>query len=450
MATADFMTICSGTGGQTDTDTRFSLITGSANLLRNPYNTSNCPMNKQDCDAKGGGYTFDGTGYSWGWGKCYLPCPDAYTVSALNPRECEPRPLLTKVSIYYEILNTAVNDCARLIPAYRDAVAEANNDPTQVGFPAGSGCVNPFDPPPAPAPTLPEEYAPPEGGALPNPAGSNENTTSDGVFDPTPSNGDPTKPEDAPPQTDPNGSSGQAGQQNGGIDGASGEPFIPTMPDGTTQVPYIPPPPPAYQEIDESDPSGMSKTLPRDRLLITADEIAQLPKVNDFGVMTEGDLALRLQVHPTFLDTNPSYLKEFQTYVPSFAWECSITQAEFDLLPEDWKCRLCSSYEGTIYGMPSNIQILRAYAPTITMTRNAPSTMPTFVGCPQEVKKVACESKTGWGGGACSYSGGCNGTCECPSPPDTGSSGGVLGEMDTTTMLLLGGGFVAVSIFLLR
>jgi hypothetical protein len=424
MSVADLMTNCAGVP-----DVRFSQIIGEANLRRGMYaNGSNCKTNKQDCEAQGLGYTYSDTHY--GIGQCYFPCPDAYTISADDPTQCEPRPLLTKVSIYYEIMTNAVNDCARLIPAYRDAVAEANNDPSQVAFPSNSGCVNPFDPP------------------VPPPA-------EDGNYDPTPADGDPLKPADAPPQTDPNGTSGEAGEVSGGT-ANDGEPFIPTVPDGTKQEPYVPPVPASYQEIDESDPSGMSKTLPRDRILITAEEIDQLPKVNDFGTMTEGDLALRLQAHPTFLDVNPSYLKDFQTLVPTFVYECSITQAEFDLLPDNIKCSLCGNYDDYVYGNPQNIAYMRGYAPTITLTRNAPSTKPTFVGCPQDVKKVACESKTGYGGIACSYSGGCDGDCVCPQPPSTSGSGGssrsggVLGEMDTTTMLLLGGGFVAVSIFLLR
>ena len=362
----------------------------TANLVRGMYaNGSNARVTKEQCEGIGLGYTY---GERYGMPQCYFPCPDAYTIASGDYSKCEPRPILTKVAIYYGILAKAVQDCAELIPAYKEAVAEANNDPTQIGFPANSGCVNPFDPPnPPPA--------------------------DDGVFDPSASNGDPLKPADAPPMTDPNGSSGQAGQQNGGIDAGTGAPFIPTMPDGTTQQPYVPPPPEQYRDIDESDSSGMSKSLPRDRLLITDEEIDQLPKVNDFGAMVEGDLALRLRAHPTLLDVTPEYLLEFQRLVPSFVYECSVTQEEFDLLPEDWKCKLCENYVSTIYDNPRNITYLRQYAPTITLTRNAPSTPPSFKGCPAETKRIACESKTGYGGGACGYSGGCNGECVCPQPP---------------------------------
>lgn len=427
---------------------QFQTQVGTANLRRNQYaNTSNGAIDRGTCEGAGVGYTYEDI--NWGKGNCYFPCPDLYTISATDPRQCEPRPLLTKLSIYEKILAQAVKSCAELIPAYKDAVAEANNDPSQVGFPAGSGCVNPYDPPAPPPPTLPEEYVPPAGDGLPNPAGSNENTTSDGVFDPSASNGDPTKPQDAPPMTDPNGSSGQAGQQNGGIDGTTGEPFIPTQPDGTKQEPYIPPPPASYRDYDEYDESGISTVLPRGRLLVTDEEIAQLPKVNDYGTMTEGDLAIRLQQHPTLLDSDPAYLTEFIAQVPSFVWECSITQKEFDLLPDDWKCRLCGSYDGTIYGNPSNITYLRGYAPTITMTRNAPSTAPTFENCPQVVKKVACESKTGWGGGACSYSGGCDGNCICPSPPDTSSSSSS-SALGANTGLFIAGGVAVVAFVLFR
>jgi hypothetical protein len=70
-----------------------------------------------------------------------------------------------------------------------------------------------------------------------------------------------------------------------------------------------------------------------------------------------------------------------------------------------------------IYDTPANITFLRAYAPSITITRNAPGSPPAFSGCPQDVKRVACESQTGYNNVPCSYSGGCNGTCECPQPP---------------------------------
>jgi len=419
MATQEWVTDCAG-GSRYN----FETIVGSANLRRSTWaNGSNCRTNKQDCEANGLGFTYDDTHY--GTGMCYYPCPDAYTINANDPRECEPRPVLTKVAIYYGILAQAVKDCATLIPAYKDAVAEANNDPSQIGFPTDSGCVNPFDPPAPPPPA------------------------DEGNFDPAASNGDPLKPADAPPMTDPNGSSGQAGQQNGGIDAGTGEPFIPTIPDGTKQEPYVPPPPEKYKEIDEYDESGNSTTLPRGRIFVTDEEIDQLPKVNDYGVMVDGDLALRLQQHPTFLDSNPAYLKDFSARVPSFSWECTITQKEFDLLPDDMKCQLCGDYDGVIYGNPSIISYLRGFAPTITLTRNAPSPAPSFVGCPQEVKRIACESKTGYNDVPCSYSGGCNGTCECPPPPSVPSSRGSTGLAIDNNLLLIGGGALLLGLFVL-
>lgn len=437
-------------GGQ---NTTFESIVGSANLKRHRANGSNY-VSRGQCEGAGLGYTFVDNGTQPDTSQtCYFPCPDAYTISATDPAICEPRPLLTKVEIYYGILAQAVKDCATLIPAYKDAVAEANNDPSQVGFPTDSGCVNPFDPPPPPPVENPPDYVPPEQSGLPNPTGDNNSGGNEGNYDPYASNGDPLKPADVPPQTDPNGSSGQAGQQNGGIDGATGEPFIPTIPDGTKQEPYIPDPPPAYREIDEYDESGVSTTLPRGRLMVTDDEIAQLPKVNDYGTMTDGDLALRLKAHPTLLDAQPAYLPEFIAQVPSFVYECSITQAEFDLLPDDWKCRLCGNYENTIYGNPSNIAILRGYAPTITMTRTAPQGTPSFVGCPQETKKSACESQTGYNRLPCSYSGGCNGECVCPQAPADKSD--AYGDMPTdtggdNTALYIAGGAVLVAFLLLR
>lgn len=447
MATAELMNTCRG-----DPVPIYSLLPDSANLKRSLWaNGSNCSTTRQECEAQGLGFTYDDTYH--GIGRCYFPCPSSYTIDGTDPAVCNPRPVLTKVQIYYDVLAKAVNDCALLIPAYRDAVAEANNDPSQVGFPVGSGCVNPFDPPAPPPPENPPDYVPAEQGGLSNPTGDNNSGGNSGSYDPYASNGDPLKPADVPPQTDPNGSSGQAGQQNGGIDASTGEPFIPTIPDGTKQEPYIPDPPPAYREIDEYDESGVSTVLPRGRLMVTDDDIAQLPKVNDYGTMTDGDLALRLKVHPTLLDAEPSYIAEFQRQVPSFVWECSITQAEFDLLPDDWKCKLCGNYEGTIYGNPTNIGYLRGYAPTITMTRTAPQGTPSFVGCPQEIKKTACESKTGYNRQACSYSGGCNGECKCPEAPSDSTD--AYGSLPTetsgdNTALYIAGGAVVVAFLLLR
>lgn len=447
MATADYMTNCTGSP-----DLQYRLVPSSANLQRNLFaNGSNCKTNKQDCEAQGFGFTYDDTFY--GIGRCYFPCPPAYTISATDPTICEPRQVITKAEIYYEVLAQAVKDCATLIPAYRDAVEEAGNDPSQIGFPADSGCVNPFDPPASPPDENTPPYVPAEQGGLPNNTGGTDTDGNDGVYDPSASNGDPLKPKDAPPQTDPNGSSGQAGQQNGGIDGATGEPFIPTIPDGTKQEVYFPPVDDKYKEIDEYDESGISTTLPRGRIFVSDDEIAQLPKVNDYGVMVDGDLALRLQQHPTFLDSNPAYLKDFSALVPSFTWECTITQKEFDLLPDDMKCQLCGDYDRVIYDNPSIIQYLRGFAPTITLTRLAPSPAPSFQGCPQEIKRTACESKTGYGGIACSYSGGCNGECQCPQPPSVPSSSGSGSAsgigLDSNT-LLIGGGVLLVALFLLK
>ena len=282
--------------------------------------------NQQDCDAMGLGYTFDSKR-----GNCYFPCPDAYLINADDTRTCDPRPQLTKAEIYYEIMSQAVKDCAKLIPAYKDLVAEHNNDPTQVGFPEDSGCINPYGPPP-PLPSDPV-----------------------GVYDNNASNGDIEKPKDAPPDV------------SGGT---------------TVQAPTI--------IVDDKDPSGMNKNLPRDRILITTEEIDQLPKVNDYGMMTDGTLALQLRAHPTFLDVNPTYLLEFQKAVPSFQWEITITPEEYALLPEELQCAISTNYAG-IYSNPSQISELRLHAPSITLTRNAPSTFPVFPS-PRTKAMLECEA----------------------------------------------------------
>lgn len=404
---------------------QYSLIPNSANLSRGRYNTSNSlGLTKQDCEAKGLGYTSVVNAY--GVNACYFPCPDSYTIDPTDPSLCNPRPLLTKLDVYYGILAKAVKDCAELIPAYKDAVAEAGNDPSQVGFPADSGCVNPFDPP-------------------------QSNTGGEGVYDPSASNGDPTKPADAPPMTNPEGTSGTSGSAPAGSDN-TGEPSIPTVPDGTSQQPYIPPPPAETKEFDEFDESGMSTTLPRSRLTITEEQISQLPTVNDFGTQTESDLAIRLRQHPTLLDAQPVYLTEFQALLPSFQWECTITQAEFDLLPDDWKCRLCEDYQRTIYDEPSNIQWLRDHAPTITITANAPTAPPRFTGCPQDAKRVACVSRTGYDNKPCAYTGGCNGECVCPQAPTNSSSSYAPAGTDSSALtigLIVAGG-VLITILLLK
>ena len=309
---------------------RYSLEQGTSRLIRNAYFTNSNAYahfgrygNQQDCDALG-------LGFSFSKGACYFPCPDAYLIKDGDMSKCEPRPILTKAEIYYEEMSKAVKDCAKLIPAYKDLVAEHNNDPTQVGFPADSGCENPFPSPPQ----FPFDPV--------------------GQYDNNASNGDPLKPKDAP--TD-------------------------------DLNPTNPPPSPI---LDDKDPSGISKNLPRDRILITAEEIDQLPKVNDFGVSSDSGLALQLRYHPTYLDVNPSYLLEFQEKVPSFQWEITITQEEYALLPEDLQCAVALNY-GELYSNPSGISELRLYAPTITMTRNAPSTFPVFKA-PRTKRMLECEA----------------------------------------------------------
>lgn len=379
---------------------RYTQDAGSYSLQRNAYFTNSNSYShfgrygtQQDCDAQGFGYTFNN-------GSCYFPCPDSYLQDATNPRECDPRPILSKADVYYELLGSAVMDCAKLIPAYKDLVAEHNNDPTQVGFPAGSGCENPFPSPPV----FPFDPV--------------------GVYDTSSSDGDPLKPLDAPLDA------------NGGT--------------ATQTTPTI---------VAPSDPSGLNKTLPRNRLIVTIEEIDRMLKVNDFGVASYSGLASRLIAEPTFLDTNPSYLLEFQIEVPDFQWEITITPEEYALLPEVEQCAICMDY-GSLYTNPAIITQLRLYAPTITMTRNAPlPDFPTFGECPQAKKEIACSDKVE-NGGPCRWVGGCGGNCKCPEAsskegtvgPQPSSGGGEtaieFGGLDTNTLLFIGGG-LAVAYFML-
>jgi hypothetical protein len=416
MATLDYLPdIAKNTRARYSLDTVANalLVRGKWADYSNAYGVLGRPVNQQDCEANGLGYSFD----THAGGTCYFPCPDAYKIKDGDMSRCEPRPVLTKAEVYYEILGKAVKDCAKLIPAYKDLVAEHGNDPTQVGFPADSGCVNPFDPP-SPPPLDPT-----------------------GVYDNNASNGDPLKPKDAPPMTDPNGSSGQAGGQTGGV------PDIPTVPDGTKQEPYFPPTPEAYKIIDDKDPSGISKILPRDRILVTDEEIDQLPKVNDFG-WTEGSLAIQLRAHPTFLDVNPSYLLEFQKAVPSFQWEVTITPEEYALLSEEDQCGICGEGYNSLYTNPDNIARLRIRAPTITITRNAPSiNPPAFNECPLTKQQTECAQKVE-NGGNCSWMGGCGGYCKCPQADNTIHSP-TAPSTDTdgsSSLLLIGGGVVLIGI----
>ena len=347
-------------------------IFNSDNIARGYYaNGSNCRLTKTECEAQGLGYTYDANRYA-----CLFPCPDAYLQSSSNPSQCEPRPLLTAIQIYYEVLADAAASCMDKSEAYRKAVEEGGGNPSSVPFPAD--CPNPYD-------RQPET--------------------------------DPLNPQDV----------------------------LPPSPD----VPYIPPPPAANVQTDSSGGVGE----PRSRLTILSDEIDAHLRVSEYGVMRDSDLAQRLRLHPTLADVEPAYLTELGRLIPNFQWSVSITQDEYDLLTDDLKCVLCTNYN-QLYTSPSLIAGCRIHAPTITITRDAPSTSPpTYLRCPEEIRRAACAQKTGYNGGACTYSGGCMGHCDCPQPPPppaaatyTPSYSNFLtkgGDLQST-LLLAGGGVVGL------
>lgn len=324
---------------------------------------------RQDCMARGGDYYY-GLGKTdasiGGVFSCYEPCPDAscngYDANGNATKECNPRPLLTAVDIYYEVMKDATKSCMDKSEAYKRAVEEGGGDPSRIGF--TSDCPNPYTP------------------AIP----PNTDPTAGGVFDPASSNGDPTKPLDVPP-------------------------FDPT-------VPYIPPAPPTYRDFDgiASDTSPANPDLPTSRITLTDEEIDMFPKVNDYGTMREDTLAQRCRVNPTFIDVNTEHLNDCLTYIKDFTWCCIPTQVEFDKLTDDLQCLLSQEYR-TLYDKPERIKEMRNFAPSITITRDAPPVdVPVYNNTPEERKRRECNGKKNEDGVDCVYSGGCRGSCVCPEP----------------------------------
>ena len=58
-----------------------------------------------------------------------FPCPAGYRQSDTDASVCEPRPLLTAIEVYYEVLQNAASSCADKSEAYRKAVEESGKDP---------------------------------------------------------------------------------------------------------------------------------------------------------------------------------------------------------------------------------------------------------------------------------------------------------------------------------
>lgn len=326
---------------------------------------------RQVCEGKGTGYFYnymDTNSLSGDnrFHECYFPCPDTscndFDAEGNITLKCNPRPLLTAIDIYYEVMADATKSCMDKSEAYKRAVEEGGGDPSRIGF--NSDCPNPYTP------------------AVP----PNTDPTAGGVFDPASSNGDPTKPLDAPP-----------------IDSGA---------------PYIPPPPQSHRDFDgiASDTSPPNPDLPISRITLTDVEIDMFPKVNDYGTMREDTLAQLCRVNPTYIDVNTEHLADCVTYLKDFTWCCIPTQAEFDKLTDDLQCVLATEYR-TLYDKPERIKEMRKYAPSITITRDAPPVeVPIYTNTPEERNRRLCDGRKNEDGESCNFSGGCRGTCVCPAP----------------------------------
>ncbi len=349
------------------------------------------------CKQSGGSYYSNDS-----FQRCYGDCPESACMSTdLDGKtvlECRPRPLLSSIEIYYQVLADAAATCMDKSAAYRKAVEDNGGDPSTIGF--NSDCPNPY----APA-------------VVPDPTGQGV----DGVFDPSASNGDPLKPQDAPP-----------------IDAGA---------------PYIPPPPATYRDYDAiaSATSPPDETLPTSRISLTDEEIDQFPKVNDYGTMREDVLAQTCRVNPTYCDVNTEHLADCEKYLKDFTWCCIPTQAEFDKLNDTHQCLLAENYRD-IYKDPSVIKKMRNFAPSITITRDAPPVKdPVYENTPKERRRQQCNAQVGGDGLPCIYSGECLGTCNCgnasdgglpavpPPPPDWFKA-------DGTTIALVAGGVILVGL----
>ena len=320
----------------------------------------------------------DGTS-SWassnrGTVNCWRACPDSscdgWDAGHTPTQLCNPRPLLTAIENYYLILKNATATCIEKSDAYKKAVEENGGDYSSIGFTAD--CPNPY----AVADPTPQKQ--------------------DGVFDPSASNGDPTKPQDAPPMD--------------------------------SGAPYIPPIPLANRTYDPiaSDTSPPNPELPTSRINLTGEEADMFPKVNDYGTMRDDTLAQMIKLTPTYVDANPEHLADCEKYIPNFVWSCIPTQAQFDLLSRNQKCLLAENYS-SLYTDPSIIKKMREFAPSITITRDAPPiTPPHYDQNIEQQAREECEGRnahrqmhrtaTGivYMDEPCVYSGGCNGICDCP------------------------------------
>jgi hypothetical protein len=391
MATFEMMECDGAPPGERKCKSAVPYGTDGLTLRRNRANNSMHLLTLPDCQAKGVGYSWSET--NAGLGNCYYPCPPSYRIDDHNVGLCMARPLLTSIDIYYEVMRDATRSCADKSAAYQAAILESGKDPATIPFPPE--CPNPYAKDPTQQPAT---------------------TGSDGgVYDPAASNGDPLKPQDAPP-----------------ID---------------SNAPYIPPPPATYKDYDPiaSDTSPPNPNLPTSRITLTDEEIDQFPKVNDYGTMRDDSIAQRSRINPTFVDSNPQYISDCDKYIKDFIWSCIPTQDEFDKLSIDLQCMLVSNYS-SIYSNPRVITQMRSYAPSITLTRDAPpATPPIYSNTPKEKNQKQCEGKKGGDGNACEFTddGSCAGKCVCHEAPEELT----FAKASDNTILILGillGGTVVI------
>jgi len=338
---------------------------------------------------------------------CYRGCPDDACDGA-NPdgtshQACLPRPFLTEVDIYYQVLADATKTCLDKSEAYRKAVEENGGDPTSLGFTAD--CPNP--------------YACSVEGDVQTDKYLSENgvlvTGSDGKL----------KPVDVPPQNST--SSNSFACVNGGW------------------VPSFPPVPESFKTFDEFGGVGQ----PLSRLTLTVEEIDKIPLEKDFGGDVKSSLAQMLTAHPTLADVEPKYLTDISAKLPDFVWCCIPTQAEYDLLSDTDRCMLFTNYFD-LYDKPEIIARWRNVAPTITITKESrPAVAPTYTGDPNTARREQCE---GSGGNYINPTGQCFGSCEMspPPPPPEETPDYVPASSeepaDLTTVLMVAGGVAVVGI----
>lgn len=328
---------------------------------------------KEECEAYGIGYTALNR---YGGIQCLYPCPASYEQDPTDPDKCVARPLLTMLDKYYTVLQDTSKSCFEKSSAYKQAIMESGKDPSTVPFPAE--CPNPY-------------------------------SCSEGVYadkndlPPMPDNTDTT----VPSNSDPNGTSGVAGSNN------NMSAYAQLLCKNGQWEPFIPPPP-YNPTIDSSGGVGE----PASRLTLTVEEIDKIPLESEYGSAgRKSTLAQQLYDHPTLLDVDPAFIKDYMVYVPDFVWSCEITQENFDKMPEGIQCGLVKRYYQWTTN-PARVKEMRGYDPTILITRDAPSTTaPTFVNDLETKRRQQCEAQSNNGVGGCKWVGDCEGTCNCPPPP---------------------------------